>query len=82
MKPVALIERALRNHTDPAELVLDPFAGSGSTLIACHRAGRVAALAEIDPRYADVICRRWEDHVGVVPRRDGADEPTSFRGLR
>lgn len=79
MKPVALIERALRNHTDPGEIVLDPFAGSGSTLIACHRSGRAACLVEIDARYADVICRRWEDHVGVSPRRDGADEPTSFR---
>lgn len=81
MKPVALIERALRNHTDPGNIVLDPFAGSGSTLIACHRAGRTAALAEIDPRYADVICRRFEDHVGVRPRRDGDDDPTTFRGF-
>lgn len=79
MKPVALVERAVRNHTDPGEIVLDPFAGSGSTLIACHRAGRAAALVEIDARYADVICRRWENHVGVAPRRDGADDPTSFR---
>jgi DNA modification methylase len=81
MKPVALIERAVRNHTDPADIVLDPFAGSGSTLIACHRAGRAACLVELDPRYADVICRRWEDHVGVPPRRDGDADPTTFRGL-
>jgi DNA modification methylase len=81
MKPVALIERAVRNHTDPAEIVLDAFAGSGSTLIACHRAGRAACLVELDPRYADVICRRWEDHVGVPPRRDGDADPITFRGL-
>lgn len=79
MKPVALVERAVRNHTDPGEVVLDPFAGSGSTLIACHRAGRAAALVELAPRYADVVCRRWEDHVGLPPRRDGDEQPTSFR---
>lgn len=65
MKPVALIERALRNHTAPGDLVLDPFAGSGSTLVACHRAGRTAALVEKDPGYADVIVARWEAHTGI-----------------
>ncbi|MBI2388655.1 MAG: DNA modification methylase [Deltaproteobacteria bacterium] len=59
MKPVALIERAIRNSTDKGALVLDPFAGSGSTLVAAARAGRVARLVEIDPRYCDVIRRRW-----------------------
>jgi len=59
MKPVPLIERAIRNSTAAGELVLDPFGGSGSTLIAAARAGRVAALIEIDPRYCDVIRRRW-----------------------
>lgn len=68
MKPVALVERAVRNHTVLGDLVLDPFAGSGSTLIACHRAGRVAALVEKDPGYADVIVRRWEDHTGIEAR--------------
>jgi DNA modification methylase len=60
MKPIALVERAIRNSTKPGDLVLDPFGGSGTTLIAAARAGRVAHLVELDPRYCDVIRRRWE----------------------
>jgi DNA modification methylase len=81
MKPVALVSRAIENSTARGALVLDSCAGSGSTLIACHRTGRTAALVELDPRYADVICRRWQEHTGDVPRRvrDGAEpEPVSF----
>ena len=59
MKPVALIEACLRNSSQREEAVLDPFGGSGSTLIACHRLGRRAYLMEIDPRYCDVIRTRW-----------------------
>lgn len=76
MKPVELIERMLHNSCPPGGLVFDPFAGSGSTMIACHRLGLRALLVEVDPRYADVICRRWEEHTGVFPVRDGV--PTSF----
>lgn len=59
MKPIALVERAIRNSTNPGDIVLDPFGGSGTTLIAAARAGRVARLVEIDPRYCDVIRKRW-----------------------
>jgi len=59
MKPVALIERAVLNSSQRGEIVLDPFAGSGSTLIACEKTGRVARLIELEPRYCDVIVRRW-----------------------
>lgn len=59
MKPVPLIERAIRNSTAGGDLVLDLFGGSGTTLIAAAQTGRVAALVELDPRYADVIRRRW-----------------------
>jgi len=62
MKPVALIERAIRNSTHLGERVLDVFGGSGSTLIAAARAGRIAYLVELDPRYCDVIRRRWAAH--------------------
>lgn len=72
MKPVALIEKALRNSTRAGSVVLDPFGGSGSTLIACHLTGRVARLVELDPRYVDVICRRYQQHTGVVPVLVGA----------
>lgn len=68
MKPVALITRAIENATDPGQLVADPFAGSGSTLLACHGTGRRAALLELDPIYADVILRRWFEHTGIAPK--------------
>jgi DNA modification methylase len=61
MKPVELMERALRNSSRKGNLVVDLFAGSGSTLIACERTRRVAQLMEIDPRYCDVIVRSWQD---------------------
>lgn len=71
MKPVELVEAMLVNSTAPGGWVLDGFAGSGSTLIATHRLGRKALLVELDPVYADVICRRWQEHTGVVPVRAG-----------
>ena len=69
MKPVELVERALRHHSTPGDLVLDLFGGSGSTLIAAHRTKRVAALVELDPGYGDVICRRWQETTGDLPVR-------------
>jgi DNA modification methylase len=64
MKPVELIERALRNSSRAGDVVVDLFGGSGSTLIACQRKGRKAHLMEIDPRYADAIVNRWQDYSG------------------
>jgi DNA modification methylase len=61
-KPVALLERAIRNSSRAGDTVLDVFGGSGSTLIACERLGRGARLVELDPRYCDAIVRRWEAH--------------------
>jgi DNA modification methylase len=60
MKPVSLIERAIRNSSQRGDLVLDPFGGSGSTLIACEKSGRRAAVVELEPKYVDAIIRRWE----------------------
>jgi DNA modification methylase len=71
MKPVALVERAVRNSSKSRDIVLDPFAGSGSTLIACAKAGRQARLIELDPRYCDVIVRRFQDWTGEVAALDG-----------
>jgi DNA modification methylase len=65
MKPVALVERAIANSSQGRARVLDPFAGSGSTLIACEKTGRQARLMELDPRYVDVAVRRWQDFTGA-----------------
>ena len=80
MKPVALIERAIANHTDSAEVVLDPFGGSGSTLIAAHQQGRVARLMELDPRYVDVICKRWQLATGSMPVAESTKREHDFVG--
>jgi DNA modification methylase len=63
-KPVALAEQALDTTTKRGNLILDFFGGSGSTLIACEKTGRQARLMELDPRYCDVIVKRWEDFTG------------------
>ena len=60
MKPVALVQRAVRNSSKSRDIVLDPFGGSGSTLIACEKTGRSARLVELDPKYCDVIVQRWQ----------------------
>jgi DNA modification methylase len=64
MKPVALVERAIRNSSKSRDIVLDPFGGSGTTLIAAERAGRRARLVELDPKYVDVIVQRWQEATG------------------
>ena len=64
MKPVALVERAIRNSSKSRDIVLDLFGGSGTTMIAAERAGRRARLVELDPRYVDVIVRRWQQQTG------------------
>jgi DNA modification methylase len=60
MKPVALVERAIRNSSKSRDIVLDPFGGSGSTLIAAEKTGRQARLVELAPAYGDVIVQRWQ----------------------
>ena len=64
MKPVELVERAIRNSSRPGDIVLDPFGGSGTTLIAAEKTGRIGWLIELDPKYVDVIVRRWQDWSG------------------
>jgi DNA modification methylase len=63
-KPVELCERAISNSSLTKELVLDLFGGSGSTLIACEKTNRQARLMELDPKYCDVIVKRWQDYTG------------------
>jgi len=69
MKPLALIERAINNSSDAGALVFDPFMGSGSTLIACERTGRISAGIELDPAYCDVIVARWEAFTGLIAEK-------------
>ena len=64
MKPVELVERAIHNSSKTKDIVLDAFGGSGSTMIACEKTGRRARLIELDPKYVDVIVKRWEDFTG------------------
>lgn len=64
VKPVALIADALRDCSRRGEIVLDGFAGSGSTLIAAEKTGRIARLIEFDPIYCDTIVRRWQAYTG------------------
>jgi DNA modification methylase len=73
MKPVELVERAIRNSSKSRDTVLDPFAGSGSTLIACEKTHRHARLIELEPKYCDVIIRRFEEFSGkrAVLESDG-----------
>ena len=61
MKPVELVERAVKNSSKTQDIVLDPFGGSGTTLIACEKLGRQCRIVELDPKYVDVIVARWEE---------------------
>jgi DNA modification methylase len=74
VKPVALVADAIRDVTRRGDIVLDGFGGSGTTLIAAERTGRVARLVELDPLYCDVICRRFEAHTGQPARLAGTDQ--------
>ena len=71
MKPVELVERAIGNSSRENEIILDPFGGSGTTLIACERMGRQARLLELDPKYVDVIVLRWQEQTGEAAILDG-----------
>lgn len=84
MKPVGLFARLIANSTQDGETVLDPFGGSGTTLIACELQGRNACLAELDPHYCDVIVKRYMqlDNAGPVKRvRGGKEEVLDLRKL-
>jgi DNA modification methylase len=66
MKPVELVERAICNSSKRGDLVLDPFCGSGTTVVACEKTGRRARVMELEPRYCDVVVKRWQDFSGNV----------------
>ena len=66
MKPVELIERAIRNSSKSRDTILDPFGGSGSTLIACEKSGRQGRMIELEPKYSDVAILRWQEFTGKL----------------
>ena len=70
MKPVELVERAVRNSSKSRDTILDVFGGSGTTLIACQKSGRQARLIELEPKYCDVIIRRWQEFTGQEAKLD------------
>jgi DNA modification methylase len=74
MKPIELIEMALEDHPR-RKLVFDGFGGSGSTLIACEKTSRQARLMELDPRYCDVIVKRWQQFTGKTATLEATGEP-------
>ena len=76
MKPVELVERAIKNSSKSRDIVLDLFGGSGTTLIASEKTGRQARLIELDPKFVDVIIKRWEEYTGQQAVRE--DDGVSF----
>lgn len=77
MKPVALFEYQMLNNTKGGDIVLDSFGGSGTTLIAAEKNGRIARLMELDPKYVDVIVKRWQDFTGKQAILESTGEPFS-----
>ena len=84
-KPVALIMDAIKDCSRSKDIVLDPFSGSGTTIIACERTRRIACAMELDPAYVDLAVRRWEALTGEVARLIGSgatlDEAAAERGV-
>jgi DNA modification methylase len=78
MKPVELIAKAIKNSTNQNQIVLDLFGGSGSTLIAAEETNRIGYLMELDPRYVDVICARYQKHTGNQPVLASTGEAHDF----
>ena len=65
VKPVQMIVDAILDSSNPNDVILDNFAGSGTTLIAAEKSNRIARLIELDPHYCDVIIKRWEDTTNI-----------------
>ena len=74
-KPVELVEKAIINSSKSGDLVHDCFGGSGSTLIACEKTNRHSRLMELDPKYCDVIIKRWQEFTGKQAINEGTGKP-------
>ena len=73
-KPVELFRRPTEWHTRPGGLIFEPFSGSGTSIIAAEMTGRRCFALEISPAFVDVACRRYQEHTGIVPRRESGGE--------
>lgn len=84
VKPTAMVVDAIKDCSNRGGIVLDPFAGSGTTMIAAERSKRRARLLEIDPLYCDTIVKRWEKFTGKTARlaetNETFDEVKARRG--
>jgi hypothetical protein len=80
-KPVEACEIPIRNSCPPGGLVYEPFSGSGTTLIAAERLGRYCYAMELEPRYGDVTCRRWQACTGELPVLASTGEPHDFTAV-
>lgn len=73
-KPVEMIDRALRSSCEAGSIVVEPFGGSGSTLISAERTGRRGVMMELVPDWVDVIVKRWEEFTGKKAELESADK--------
>lgn len=78
MKPVELVQRAILNSSKPGDLIIEPFGGSGTTLLAAETTQRVATVIELDPRYCDVIVKRWQDFTGKTATYADTGQPVAL----
>ena len=79
VKPIALIADLIRDCSRRNGIVLDPFGGSGTTILAAERAGRIARVAELDPLYVDLAIRRWQKATGVSALVEGTSDTHHVR---
>ena len=75
MKPVALFEYQMLNNTKGGDIVLDLFGGSGTTMLAAEKHGRHGYLMELDPKYCDVIIKRWQEFTGKIATHAETGQP-------
>lgn len=80
MKPIELVLRTLENSTRKRSVVVDPFCGSGTVILACEIAGRTGRALELDPKYCDVIARRWQELTEELPFNERLGEPVDLIG--
>ena len=76
------MRRPMLNNASPGQAIYEPFAGSGTTLIAAETTGRICLAMELDPAHVDVAVTRWQDFTGEVARLDGSDTFTKLASAR